>query len=412
MSNFIVWPFAWLLMTFYNFTLNYGLAIILFAIVLKLVLLYPMMRSKYSMMRSARLTPYMKELEKKHEGNKAKYNEEVAKLYKEEKVNPMSGCLWSLIPMIILFMLYSVIRNPFTTMMGITSAQLDTIKTTILGLGGTVPTGSYAELQMASFVHEHFADFANISDKLANLDFSFLGMNLGNNPDFKFFITANWSQTSNWLPALGLFLIPIVSGALSYFSMIISNAANPAATQQQQGSMKSMMIMMPLFSVYIGFVMPAALGIYWIANSVLAIVQDSILNRYYGKKLDKEDAERRARLNAREAELEKKRLETEKLKELGATERNTNTSKKKIQSAQKTQSEERLAAERAQEKDRRRAELGLSDGTPDSQVGTRRYARGRAFVVDRYVNPEGADEATRNASALSDIDEAVDSDNQ
>jgi len=176
--------------------------------------------------------------------------------------------------------------------------------------------------------------------------------------------------------------------------------------------MKSMMIMMPLFSVYIGFVMPAALGIYWIANSVLAIVQDSILNRYYGKKLDKEDAERRARLNAREAELEKKRLETEKLKELGATERNTNTSKKKIQSAQKTQSEERLAAERAQEKARRRAELGLSDGTPDSQVGTRRYARGRAFVVDRYVNPEGADEATRNASALSDIDEAVDSDNQ
>ena len=409
MSNFIVWPFAWLLMTFYNFTLNYGLAIILFAIVLKLVLLYPMMRSKYSMMRSARLTPYMKELEKKHEGNKAKYNEEVAKLYKEEKVNPMSGCLWSLIPMIILFMLYSVIRNPFTTMMGITSAQLDAIKTTILGLGGTVPTGSYAELQMASFVHEHFADFANISDKLANLDFSFLGMNLGNNPDFKFFITANWSQTSNWLPALGLFLIPIVSGALSYFSMIISNAANPAATQQQQGSMKSMMIMMPLFSVYIGFVMPAALGIYWIANSVLAIVQDSILNRYYGKKLDKEDAERRARLNAREAELEKKRLETEKLKELGATERNTNTSKKKIQSAQKTQSEERLAAERAQEKARRRAELGLSDGTPDSQVGSRRYARGRAFVVDRYVNPEGADEATRNASALSDIDEAVDS---
>ncbi len=409
MTNIIVWPFAWLLMTFYNFTLSYGLAIILFAIVLKLVLLYPMMRSKYSMMRSARLTPYMKELEKKHEGNKAKYNEEVAKLYKEEKVNPMSGCLWSLIPMVILFMLYSVIRYPFTTMMGITNDQLDAIKNTILSLGGTVPNGSYAQLEMASFVHQHFADFASISDKLVNLDFSFLGMNLGDTPNWKFFTSVDWSQTSSWGPSLGLFLIPVVSGALAYFSMKISNAANPAATQQQQGSMKSMMLMMPLFSVYIGFVMPAALGIYWIANSVLAIVQDSILNRYYGNILDKEDAERRERMRAREAELNKKHLETEKLKELGATERNENTSKKKLQSAQKTQNEERLAAERAQEKARRRAELGLTDGTPDSQVGTRRYARGRAYVTDRYVNPEGADEATKAASALSDIDESIDS---
>lgn len=407
--NIIVWPFSQLLLTFYNFTLNYGVAIILFAIVLKLVLLYPMMRSKYSMMRSARLTPYMKELEKKHEGNKAKYNEEVAKLYKEEKINPMSGCLWSLIPMIILFMLYSVIRNPFTTMMGITADQFQTLQNTVLSLGGTIPKGSYSELQMASFVHQHFSSFAGISDKLVNLDFSFLGMNLGSNPDWKFFMSADWSQTSNWLPSLGLFLIPIVSGALSYFSMKISNAANPAATQQQQGSMKSMMIMMPLFSIYIGFVMPAALGIYWIANSLLAIIQDSILNSYYGKILDKEDEERRIRMNAREEELNKKRLETERLKELGATERNANTSKKKIQSAQKTQNEERLAAERAQEKARRRAELGLSDNTPESQVGTRKYARGRAYVSDRYLNPEGAEEATREASALSEIDEAVDS---
>jgi len=311
--------------------------------------------------------------------------------------------------MVILFMLYSVIRYPFTTMMGITNDQLEAIKSTIVTLGGTVPSGSYAQLEMASFVHQHFANFASISDKLVNLDFSFLGMNLGDTPNWKFFTTADWSQTSNWLPSLGLFMIPVVSGALAYFSMKISNAANPAATQQQQGSMKSMMLMMPLFSVYIGFVMPAALGIYWIANSVLAIIQDSILNRYYGNILDKEDEERRARMRAREEELNKKHLETEKLKELGATERNTNTSKKKIQSAQKTQNEERLAAERAQEKARRRAELGLSDGTPDSQVGTRRYARGRAYVSDRYVNPEGAEEATNAASALSDIDESVDS---
>ena len=408
MTAFVTAPFAWLLMAFYNFTLNYGLAVILFAVVLKLILLYPMMRSKHSMMRTSRLSPILKELEKKHEGNKAKYQEEVSKLYKEEKINPMSGCLWSMIPMVILFMLYSVIRNPFTTMMGLSTDQLETIKTTITSLGGTIPTGGYAQLEMASFVHNNFASFASISDKLVNLDFGFLGMNLGDTPSFKFFLDVDWSQTSSWAPALGLFLIPLISGLLAFFSMKVSNAANPTAAQQQ-GQMKMMMYMMPFVSVYIGFVMPAALGIYWIANSLLAIIQDAILNRYYGKKLDKEDAERRERMRAREAELEKKRLETERLKELGATEMNKNTSKKKIQATAKAQNNERLAADRAEEKAARRAALGLSTETPDSQVGNRRYARGRAYVEDRYSNPEGAEAATAAAAAVSAVDETVDS---
>ncbi|MEG2382665.1 MAG: hypothetical protein RSB39_03685, partial [Oscillospiraceae bacterium] len=172
--------------------------------------------------------------------------------------------------------------------------------------------------------------------------------------------------------------------------------------------MKGMMMAMPLVSLYIGFVMPAALGIYWIANSLLAIIQDVLLNRHYNKILDAEDAERRERMGARDAELERKRLETEKLRELGATTRNKNTSKKKLQSAQKTQDEERQAAERAQEKAKRRAALGLSDEMPDSQVGNRRFARGRAFVDDRFINPEGAEEATKTATAFSDIDSEVD----
>ena len=408
LTETITWPFSQLLMAFYNFTLNYGIAIILFAVVLKLILLYPMMKSKQSMMRSARLQPYMKELEKKHEGNKQKYQEEVAKLYKEENINPMSGCLWSLVPMIILFMLYDVIRKPYTNLMHLSSDQYKLITDKVVELGGTIPTGGYSQLSLVDFVHKNFDSFKNISSKLIDLDFSFLGMNLGVQPDWKFFTSTDWSQTAVWLPALGLFLIPIVSGALSYFSMVISNKANPGMAQQQ-GQMKMMMYMMPLMSVYFGFIMPGALGVYWIANSVLAIIQDSILNSYYGKQLDKEDAERRERIRAREIELEKKRLETERLKELGATEVNKNTSKKKIQATAKAANNERLAAERAEEKAARRAALGLTNDTPDSQVGNRRYARGRAYVEDRFSNPEGAEEATMAAAELSAIDDAVDS---
>jgi len=408
LTEIIVWPFAWLLMAFYNLTSSYGLAVTFFAVVVNLVLLYPQMRSKHSMMRQARLTPYIEELKKKHEGNPQKLNEETSKLYREEHINPMSGCLWSLIPMVFLILLYNVIRYPYSYLMHLTKDEVTAITNLVTSLGGTVTKGAYTELNMVDFVHRNFDAFRNISSKLVDLNFSFLGMNLGITPQWNFFTKVDWSQTSSWAPGLGLFLIPLISGLLSYFAMKIGNAMNPSVTNQQQSQMKSMMYVMPLFSVYIGFVMPAALGVYWIANSVIGIARDAILNKHFNKMLDVEDAERRERIRKREAELEKKHQETEKLREQGATERNRNTSKKKIQSAQKVQSEERLAAERAQEKARRRAELGLKDDTPSSQVGTRRFARGRAYVEDRFTNPEGAEEATKEALELSEIDAEVD----
>jgi YidC/Oxa1 family membrane protein insertase len=155
--------------------------------------------------------------------------------------------------------------------------------------------------------------------------------------------------------------------------------------EAQQQSMKGMMLFMPLFSVYIGFIMPAALGIYWIAGSVLGIIQDAILNKHYKKILDVEDEERRKRLYAREEELERKRLETEKLREIGATERNKNTSKKKLQAAERAQQEERLAAEKA----RQRAQSDTQEDN-GSQVGNRKYARGRAYVEDRFNSDEAS----------------------
>lgn len=409
--DIITWPFSWLLLTLYGLVKNYGLAVILFAIVVKLVLLPFQMKSKRSTMRTSRLAPLMKELEKKHEGNKQKYQEEVARLYKEEKINPMSGCLWTLIPFPILLALYSVIRQPFTKLMRLTAENVTEITDRLVNMGlYTVPgkTDAYYEITLSNLVHGHFDKFADISDKLVDLDFNFLGMNLGLRPELNFFTKVDWSDVSSWAPALGLFLIPIISALMSYLAMKISMASNPTP-QDQAGSMKGMMMVMPLMSIWICFVMPAALGIYWIANSVLGMIQDVILNRHYNKILDAEDAERRERMRKREEELERKRLETERLREQGATERNRNTSKKKIQAAEKNKNEERLAAERAQEKAKRRAALGLSDAPPASQVGNRRYARGRAYVEDRFTNPEGAEEATAEAARASELDEQVDS---
>ena len=107
-------PFAWLVRLFYTLTGSYGVAIILFTLVLKLILLPLQMKSKKSMMRMNRMSGKMQEIQKKYAKNQAKMNEEMQKLYAEEGVNPMGGCLWTMLPLPILIALYSIIRQPVT----------------------------------------------------------------------------------------------------------------------------------------------------------------------------------------------------------------------------------------------------------------------------------------------------------
>lgn len=381
-GEIITYPFAQVLMAFYNWTGSYGFAIIMFALIIKLVLLPFQMKSKRSTMRTARLTPLMKEIEKKCGDNKQKYQEEVAKLYKEEKINPMSGCLWSLIPFPILIALYSVIRQPFTKLMRLTVEELGQISDRLISLGlyeAPARADAYSEIVMANVVHEHFPKFQDISVRLADLDFNFLGVNLGQRPQWNFFLNADWGDAAEWAPALGLFLIPVLSALLSYFAMKVSTAANPAADAQAQQSTKTMGLIMPFISLYIGFVMPAALGIYWIAGSVFGIIQDSILNKHYTKILDAEEAERNERRRLRDDELEKKRLETERQRIAGENEVNRSTSKKKLQTQEKIRNEEKQAAERKL----REAESG-NEKEDESRVGNRKFARGRAYASDRF----------------------------
>ena len=158
--------------------------------------------------------------------------------------------------------------------------------------------------------------------------------------------------------------------------------------------------------------MPAAMGVYWIGNSVFGMVRDYVLTKIYKKKLDEEDAERNAARQAREKELEERRIETERLRAEGKTEKNANTSKKKIQQNEKQRNAERTAAIAKEERAARREMLGIKDAEkPASQVGNRRYARGRAYVPDRFTNPENAEAATLAAAEESEgnvsIDETV-----
>lgn len=422
MLDAIATPFGWLMMRLYELTDNFGWAIILFAIVVALVLLPFMAKSKKSMMRMTRLQPRMMELQKKHEGNPQKLNEEMARLYRENKVSPMGGCLWSLLPLFIMIALYRAVVKPLTIMMGIPDDMLQqggAIYEQLQNLGYSLSnyTSSansfYEQIYQAKFITENWDAFRGISDNLVQMNFNFIGLDLSVTPDWHF-----WSfdlSAGAWL-VIGLFIMPLISTGLNYLSMFISRKLQPSVgtTQQQQASassMKTMMIIMPLMSLWIGYVMPAALCVYWIMNSLTGIIREVGLTLLYRKQMAKEDEEFYAKERAREEELERKRQETERLRAMNATTVNKNTSKKK-QQAQAAQSaaERRAAAERA-ERAARRERLGITEQEkPASQVGNRRFARGRAYVEDRYENPEEAEEATLAAAEASEGVDAIDPD--
>ena len=121
--DIILSPFVWLLEWFNSWFNSYGLALILFAVVVKVVLFPLSLKGKRSMIQMNMLSGQMQKLQKQYGNNRERYNLEVQKLYEKEKVNPMGGCLWSFIPLIILMVLYPIIREPIHYMMGINDAD-------------------------------------------------------------------------------------------------------------------------------------------------------------------------------------------------------------------------------------------------------------------------------------------------
>ena len=416
MLDAIATPFGWLMRQFYALTGNFGLAVILFSLAVTIVLLPFMAKSKKGMMRMTRLQPKLMELQKKHEGNQQKLNEEIAKLYRQEKASPMGGCLWSLLPFPIMLALYRAVIRPLTIVMGVPDellAEGGALLNRLNELGFTLAEGAnsyYAQIYQSEFITANFDQFAGISDKLIPMDFNFLGLNLAATPNWHFWA---FDFSEGVWPVIGLFLIPIISTALSYLPTYNSQNVNAttATTAQAQSTNRMMLWMMPLMSLWLGFTLPAAMGIYWIMNSITGIIRDTALTAYYKKKLDAEDAVRRAEEREREEELERKRQETERLRAMNATTVNKNTSKKKQQAQAAQANTERKAAAEREERAARRERLGVKEEeTPASQVGNRRYARGRAYVADRFTNPEGAEEATAAAAAESEFGESIDPD--
>ena len=372
---YICVPFAWLVRLFYNLTGSYGVALILFTLVIKLIMLPFQMKSKRSMMRMNRLSGQMKEIQKRYANNLVKMNEEIQKLYAEEGVNPMSGCLWSFIPLPILIALYSIIRQPITHFMMLPESAVETLIQTATKAGvnmsniiqmkegtaivkdGITQLASYGQINLVKAVQE--LGLAT-PDGWFNVNYNFIGLDLTATP---------WEYVKNFTftwAVIGVILIPILSGLSQFILSKITMSTQPQT--DGTGSMKSMMYMMPLMSVYIAFIMPAALGVYWIAQSVFSLIQEVILNKTFTAKME---AEEEAAFQTRQADRQRRMEEGRRQQELQRQEE-----QKKLSLREKQKAAQEAKALKA-------AKAGTST-TEAGRVGDRPYARGRSYKADRY----------------------------
>ena len=303
-------PFAALLRLFYNLTGSYGVSLILFTLVIKLILLPFQMKSKKSMVRMSRMSGKMQEIQKKYANNQLKMQEEMQKFYQEEGFNPMSGCLWSFLPLPILMALYYIIREPIVYFMNFGGkdaglAVVNAARSLIEGAGiEIVASPGYEQIAISNIINSQFPDFIAEHPGWVNIDYHFLGIDLIQTP---------WSAVSSLstgitLAAVGLILIPIISGVFSFLLSKVSMSQS-AQTAAANGSTKMMMWMMPLMSIYIAFIVPAALGVYWAAQSAFSIIQEMVLGKFYTKKLQEEEDARQEMIQAdRQKRMEEAKL--------------------------------------------------------------------------------------------------------
>ncbi len=274
--DFLGGLFGWALYGAYLLVRNYGLAILIFTIFTKLVFFPSTIKQQKSMAKNARLSSQMQALKEKYGNNREKLNEETQKLYEKEGTSPYSGCLSSFLPMFLLLGVFYAVAYPLTNTLHIDANMVNNAREALaavpgLNLSASEYYGGQVDILMYfnSFesVQNCFSqgDIARISAFSSSFDLC--GLNL--------LVSPSQLGFSIYL------IIPFLCFATSVASQIVMQKLNGTA-QAQQGCMKLMIYGLPLFSAYIAYTVPAAVGFYWICSTAISFVQSLIVHKYFG----------------------------------------------------------------------------------------------------------------------------------
>ena len=307
--NFVGSIFGYVLWAIYFVVRNFGVAIIFFTIITRLIMFPTSIKQQKSMAANSRLQAKQKELKEKYANNKQKYNEEVQKLYQKENVSPFGGCLTSLFPMFIMLGIYYSVVRPLSNVIHISSEKMTSLISFINGIPGinVTSTNIYHEMDILrlfnnpdsmNILNTHGDGISSILNsgeitEIQNLagGFKFLGLNLLDIPNsFAFFSSV-------------IIIIPILVLITSIGSQIATMKIQGNMMNNQQGCMKYMMLALPLISVYISYIVPGAVGFYWIWSTIIGFAQTLVINKFYSPMMltAKSEAQHVALLEQKEA---------------------------------------------------------------------------------------------------------------
>ena len=285
-------PLNW----FYHLTNNYVIALILYAVLIKIALFPLGIKQQKGMVKQASMRPKEMAIRKRYAGRtdkktQMKMQEDLQKLYQDEGYNPLSGCGPMLIQLPIIFILYRIIYEPLSYIVGMGGALVSKVAETAgMAASNHIPILEVIKDKFADFSSlaveggEKFTDFFADSEAFGNFfdGFKAFGINLAQVPNTALDSIKN-NKVENWAETIILLAIPVLVFASQWISMkvIRKMSYQSAADGQTASSMKIMDFVMPLMTLFFAFSFSGLLGIYWILNSILSMIQQIILKKMY-----------------------------------------------------------------------------------------------------------------------------------
>ena len=287
MFEFFANIFGFILNFINDFVGNYGLAIILFTLLIKLIMLPLSIKQQKTMKKTSKLQEQLKVLKFRYKNDPEKLNRETMELYKKENMSPFSGCLSTIVQLILIISIFYMVRFPLTYMKKIDKSQIDAYVQQMKNDGKSV-SQTYSEIDIIrelDYLKEKFPDDENLHK--VNLNMQFCGLDLSKIPQ---------QNLKDWT----VYIIPVLYIISTFISMRITTSIQNNISKKKDDviditenkeedknemedamaqSNKMMSWMMPIMSVSISLVAPLGLALYWLVNNILMIGERLILNK-------------------------------------------------------------------------------------------------------------------------------------
>ena len=313
--GFISELFGYILNWLYGLVNNYGLAIIIFSILLRVILIPITIKQQKSMKKSAALQEKMAEIQKKYKNNPEKLNQETIQLYQREKMSPFSGCLTSILQLVIILSVFWLVSQPLTYMKRIDPQIIETY-TNEMKESEFNPNNSYVQISVLDYAETKYQE---IDEKLKQedienreelenkrndynqlrLNMEFLGIDLSKVPtqslnDWRVYIIPGLYVITSFI-SIRLTTMTQNKKKKKKEEIVMENGEvkeEPDPMEQMQAMNKSMTYMMPIMSVMIAVIAPLGLALYWLMSNILMIIERLIINKIMESKEEKNEEEK------------------------------------------------------------------------------------------------------------------------